>query len=71
VIERHVLEWRLDPVSTSRIPQADGYDRQGIVMCPEGYTSSLAASLQDLGPLYRATDLAGGFKACSPWGVRG
>ncbi|HEX9342830.1 MAG TPA: rhodanese-like domain-containing protein [Actinomycetota bacterium] len=69
VIERNVLEWRLDPASSARIPQADGYDLQVIVMCSEGYTSSLAAaSLQDLG-LYRATDLTGGFKAWATAGL--
>ena len=63
VIERNVLEWRLDPASAYRIPQATGYDLQVIVMCSEGYTSSLAAAaLQDLG-LTRATDLDGGFHA--------
>lgn len=63
VIERNVLEWRLDPRSEARLPFADKYDLEVIVTCQEGYTSSLAAaSLQDLG-LHRATDLAGGFKA--------
>jgi rhodanese-related sulfurtransferase len=62
-VERNVLEWRFDPQSAWRLPQATGYDVQVIVMCVEGYTSSLAAvSLQDLG-LARATDLAGGFRA--------
>ncbi len=50
-IERNVLEWRLDPTSGSRLPQARGYDTRVIIMCSEGYTSSLAAaSLQDLRP---------------------
>src|SRR5580700_5456448 len=63
VLERNVLEWRLDPASASRIPEARGYDLRVIVVCSEGYTSSLAAAaLQDLG-LTRATDLAGGFWA--------
>jgi rhodanese-related sulfurtransferase len=63
LIERNVLEWRLDPTSPDRIPEVDGHDRQIVVMCSEGYTSSLAAaSLQDLG-LHRATDLEGGFNA--------
>jgi rhodanese-related sulfurtransferase len=63
VLERNVLEWRLDPASASRIPEARGYDVRVIVVCSEGYTSSLAAAaLQDLG-LTRATDLAGGFWA--------
>lgn len=63
VIERNVLEWRLDPASDARIPQALGYEVQPVVLCSEGYTSSLAASaLQDLG-LHRATDVVGGFHA--------
>lgn len=63
VIERNVLEWRLDPRSDARLPWADRYDLPVIVYCQEGYTSSLAAvALQDLG-LRRATDLVGGFAA--------
>jgi rhodanese-related sulfurtransferase len=63
VIERNVLEWRLDPRSDARLAFADSYDLRVIVTCQEGYTSSLAAAaLQDLG-LHRATDLAGGFAA--------
>jgi rhodanese-related sulfurtransferase len=63
VIDRNVLEWRLDPASEHRIPEITGYDHRVIVMCNEGYQSSLvAATLQDLG-LHRATDLAGGFQA--------
>jgi rhodanese-related sulfurtransferase len=63
VIERNVLEWRLDPRSEARLPFADRYDLEVIITCQEGYTSSLAAAaLQDLG-LHRATDLAGGYAA--------
>jgi rhodanese-related sulfurtransferase len=63
LIERNHLEWRLDPASDARIPEAVGYDVEVIVVCSEGYSSSLAAaSLQDLG-LHRATDLDGGFQA--------
>ena len=63
VVERNVLEWRLDPASDARVPQALGYDVQPVVLCSEGYTSSLAAAaLQDLG-LHRATDVVGGFQA--------
>jgi rhodanese-related sulfurtransferase len=63
IIERNVLEWRLDPRSEARLPFATGYDLEVIVTCQEGYTSSLAAAaLQDLG-LWRATDLDGGFAA--------
>ncbi|MFI7602686.1 rhodanese-like domain-containing protein [Actinoplanes sp. NPDC049681] len=62
IIERNVLEWRLDPRSDARLPFTH-YDLEVIVTCQEGYTSSLAAAaLQDLG-LLRATDLEGGFKA--------
>jgi len=63
VIDRTVLEWRLDPTSPSRIPEATGEDQEIVVVCNEGYSSSLAAlSLQALG-LRRATDLEGGFQA--------
>jgi rhodanese-related sulfurtransferase len=62
VIERNVLEWRFDPASDARLPIAD-YDLEIIVMCQEGYTSSLAAaSLHDLG-IHRATDVIGGYAA--------
>jgi rhodanese-related sulfurtransferase len=63
VIERNVLEWRFDPRSDARLDIAGSYDLHVIVVCQEGYTSSLAAAaLQDLG-LHRATDLDGGFMA--------
>ncbi len=62
IVERNVLEWRLDPASAARLPIA-GYELQPIVFCSEGYTSSLAAAaLQELGILL-ATDLEGGFQA--------
>lgn len=63
IIERNELEWRLDPLCDHRLPQATGSDRRIIVICNEGYASSLAAvALQDLG-LPLATDLDGGFQA--------
>ncbi|MEX0664137.1 MAG: rhodanese-like domain-containing protein [Acidimicrobiia bacterium] len=63
VIGRNVLEWRLDPASPDRIPEADDYDRRVILVCHEGHSSVLAAAtLQDLG-LHRATDLVGGYQA--------
>jgi rhodanese-related sulfurtransferase/mannose-6-phosphate isomerase-like protein (cupin superfamily) len=63
VVERNVLEWRLDPTSSSRLPVATSHDLQVIVFCSEGYTSSLAAAaLQELG-LWRATDIVGGVRA--------
>jgi rhodanese-related sulfurtransferase len=69
VIERNHLEWRLDPTSDARIAEATDHDRQWIVLCSEGYTSSLAAAaLQDLG-LHRATDVDGGFRAWAAAGL--
>ena len=67
VIERNVLEWRLDPTGDHRIPQVTDHDQPVVVVCSEGYASSLAAdSLRALG--YRhATDLTGGYQAWSAW----
>ena len=63
VIERNVLEWRLDPTSPDRLPEVTGADQPIVVVCDEGYASSLAAAnLRQLG-LRRATDLAGGYQA--------
>ncbi len=63
VIERNVLEWRCDPTSDARIAAAVDDNVQWVVLCSEGYTSSLAAaSLLDLG-LHRATDVIGGYHA--------
>jgi rhodanese-related sulfurtransferase len=67
-VERNVLEWRFDPASAARLPQAS-YGARVIVVCSEGYTSSLAAAaLQDLG-VRRATDLDGGFRAWQAAGL--
>ncbi len=63
VIARNVLEWRLEPDGAFRHPSAPGPDAHVILMCNEGYASSLAAAtLQQLG-FARATDLDGGFQA--------
>jgi rhodanese-related sulfurtransferase len=63
IIDRNVLEWRLDPTSPDRLPVASSADIRYILVCNEGYSSSLAAAtLRDLG-LSRATDLVGGFQA--------
>ncbi|MFC8431796.1 rhodanese-like domain-containing protein [Streptomyces sp. NPDC057253] len=63
VVERNELEWRLDPHGSHRLPEATGHDLRIVVVCNEGYASSLAAeSLHRLG-LRRATDLVGGFQA--------
>jgi len=62
-VARNVLEWRLDPASEWRDPELADGGRRVIVMCNEGYQSSLvAATLQELGHA-DATDLAGGFQA--------
>jgi rhodanese-related sulfurtransferase len=67
VIERNVLEWRLDPNGAHRIAEATGFERPVVVVCSAGYASSLAAdSLRCLG-YRRATDLTGGFQAWLAW----
>lgn len=63
VVDRNQLEWRLDPTCEHRIPEVTGPDQEIVVVCDEGYASSLAAdALQRLG-LRNATDLEGGFQA--------
>ncbi|MFJ2240002.1 rhodanese-like domain-containing protein [Streptomyces sp. NPDC087859] len=69
VVERNELEWRLDPRGSHRAPEATGHDLRIVVICNEGYASSLAAeSLHRLG-LRRATDLVGGFQAWKASGL--
>jgi rhodanese-related sulfurtransferase len=61
-IERNVLEWRCAPESDWRDERVSDPRRRVIVMCNEGYQSSLAAAtLQRLG-LGLATDIDGGFR---------
>ena len=69
VIERNVLEWRLDPASAHRLAQITDHEQEIVVMCSEGYASSLvAATLVELG--YRAAaDLDGGFQAWAKAGL--
>ncbi|RYP89119.1 rhodanese-like domain-containing protein [Nocardioides guangzhouensis] len=63
VVDRNVLEWRLDPTCPHRLPLATGADVRYVLVCNEGYGSSLAAAtLRELG-LRRATDLVGGYQA--------
>jgi len=63
VIDRNVLEWRLDPSSPYRLPVADDASMRIVLVCNEGYASSIAAhNLQLLG-LVNATDLRGGYQA--------
>lgn len=62
IIDRNVLEWRLDPTSPHHVPEVTDADRRIIIVCNEGYGSSLAAAtLRQLG-LKRVTDLVGGFQ---------
>ncbi|MFD8978960.1 rhodanese-like domain-containing protein [Streptomyces sp. NPDC059564] len=69
VVERNELEWRLDPRGSHRLPQATGHDLRVVVICNEGYASTLAAaSLHTLG-LHGATDLTGGFQAWKAAGL--
>ena len=67
VVERNVLEWRFDLQGEHALPEVRDYDQEVVVVCSEGYASSLAAaSLRTLG--YRgATDLAGGYVAWRTW----
>lgn len=69
IVERNELEWRLDPWGSHRAPEAVSHDLRVVVICNEGYASSLAAvSLRQLG-LRRATDVIGGFQAWKAAGL--
>jgi rhodanese-related sulfurtransferase len=69
VVDRNVLEWRLDPASPYRLPEVTGYDLDVVVLCNEGYSSSLVAdTLRALG-LTRAVDVVGGFVAWAAAGL--
>src|SRR3954467_13149061 len=62
-VDRNVLEWRCAPESKWRDERVSDPERVVVVMCNEGYQSSLAAAtLQQLG-LRHATDVDGGFQA--------
>lgn len=66
-VERNVFEWRLDPAGPHRIPEVSDHDQPVIVICSEGYASSLAAAiLVDMG-YERAGDLVGGYRAWHRW----
>ncbi|MGO8885984.1 MAG: rhodanese-like domain-containing protein [Streptosporangiaceae bacterium] len=69
IIGRNVLEWRLDPRSDARIPALARPDSRIIVMCSEGYASTLAASMLRRIGLLEATDLEGGFTAWKAAGL--
>jgi rhodanese-related sulfurtransferase len=69
VVERNVLEWRLDPTGDHRTPRLRDADQVVVLVCDEGYASSLAAAtLQSLG-LVHATDMVGGFRAWAETGL--
>ena len=69
VVDRNVLEWRLDPASPWRIPEVTGHDLEVIVLCNQGYSSSLVAdTLRTLG-LHLAVDVVGGFEAWAAAGL--
>lgn len=66
-VERNVLEWRLDPTCPHRLAEIDDPGQRVIIVCDEGYASSLAAAaLMDLG-LTNVTDVDGGFQAWRAW----
>jgi rhodanese-related sulfurtransferase len=67
VVERNVLEWRFDLLGGDALPEILGYDQQIVVVCSEGYASTLAAaSLRTMG-YGRASDLVGGYRAWRAW----
>jgi rhodanese-related sulfurtransferase len=69
VVDRNVLEWRLDPASPDRLPVVTGYDLEVLVLCNEGYSSSLVAdTLRTLGHP-RTVDVIGGFVAWAADGL--
>ena len=69
VVERNVLEWRLDPASAHRLAEITDHEQEIVVMCSEGYASSLvAATLVELG-YAAAGDLDGGFQAWARAGL--
>lgn len=68
-VPRNVLEWRLDPASPHRLPVVTGYDLEVVVLCNEGYSSSLVAdTLRTLG-LTHSVDVIGGFVAWAALGL--
>ena len=67
VVERNVLEWRLDVTGTHRLAEVQNLDQPVVIVCSEGYASSLAAAaLADLGFKHPA-DLVGGYRAWRSW----
>jgi rhodanese-related sulfurtransferase len=71
IIERNVLEWRLDPSGDHRIPQVKGYEQPVVIVCSEGYASSLAADTVRALGYTGAADLDGGYQAWLAWVAAG
>jgi rhodanese-related sulfurtransferase len=69
IIERNQLEWRLHPDSADRIPEATSADVEWVVLCDEGYASSLAAAALQALALHHATDVVGGVRAWQAAGL--
>lgn len=69
VIERNELEWRLDPEGSHRLPEAVDHGIRVIVICNEGYASTLAAASLHALSLPNATDLTGGFQSWKAAGL--
>src|SRR5512134_1200360 len=60
IIRRNVLEWRCDPKSVWRHRKVTSHEQRIILVCDEGYQSSLAAANLQLMGMTNATDMAGG-----------
>lgn len=71
IIERNLLEWRLDPLGDHRVPQVTGYEQPVVVVCSEGYASSLAADTVRALGYTNSADLVGGYQAWSAWVAAG
>ncbi len=63
-VSRHVLEWRVDLTGPWHLKELSGPDQEIILICNEGYTSSLAAyQLRTQLGLKHVSDVEGGFTA--------
>lgn len=67
VVDRNQLEWRLDPTSPDRVPEVTGPEQVVVLVCDEGYASTLAAATMRRLGLVNATDLDGGYQAWRRW----
>ena len=68
-VPRNVLEWRADPACAHHDPHLVTVAGPLVLMCAQGFQSSLAAAtLQEMG-IHRATDVIGGFEAWEAAGL--